>query len=77
MLFGKHINKYYKKYFWYFIAGLIALVLVDYFQLIVPEALGQIVDLFDGDDIGNHINEVYKLIIKLFKQGYSKLPFAV
>ena len=65
MLFGKHINKYYKKYFWYFIAGLIALVLVDYFQLIVPEALGQIVDLFDGDDIGNHINEVYKLIIKV------------
>ena len=65
MLFGKHINKYYKKYFWYFIAGLIALLLVDYFQLIVPEALGQIVDLFDGDDIGTHINEVYKLIIKV------------
>ncbi len=44
MLFGKYINKYYKKYFIFFLIGLLALVLVDYFQLEIPRICGLIID---------------------------------
>ena len=43
MLLGKYINKYYIKYAFYFIVGIIALVAVDYFQLLIPEYIGAIV----------------------------------
>lgn len=39
MVFGKHINKYYLKYLWMLLIGLVALVAVDYFQLLIPEYL--------------------------------------
>lgn len=39
MIFGKHINKYYLKYLWMLLIGLVALVAVDYFQLLIPEYL--------------------------------------
>lgn len=44
MLFGKHVNKYYKKYFWYFFFGLLFLIFVDYIQLYIPQITGNIVD---------------------------------
>ena len=44
MLFGKYINKYYKKYFIFFLVGVIALVAVDYFQLEIPRICGLIID---------------------------------
>ncbi|MBO7740632.1 MAG: ABC transporter ATP-binding protein [Clostridia bacterium] len=37
MLFGKHINRYYIKYLPAFLGGILALLLVDYMQLVVPE----------------------------------------
>ncbi len=37
MLFGKYINKYYFKYAPSLLLGLLALIVVDYLQLIVPE----------------------------------------
>ena len=36
MIFGKHINRYYIKYAGILLIGLIALVAVDYLQLVVP-----------------------------------------
>ena len=36
MIFGKHINRYYFKYAGLIIGGLAALVLVDWFQLVIP-----------------------------------------
>lgn len=48
MLFGKYINKYYLKFSWLFLIGLIGLVAVDVFQLFIPEYLGKLVDMFDG-----------------------------
>ncbi len=36
MIFGKHINRYYLKYAAWLLVGLIALIIVDYFQLIIP-----------------------------------------
>ena len=44
MIFGKYFNKYYLKYGWYFFFGIVALILVNYYQLEIPEIIGQIVD---------------------------------
>lgn len=51
MLFGKHVNKYYFKYFWHFFFGIIALIFVDYVQLLVPEEIGKIINNFDDGKI--------------------------
>ena len=37
MIFGKHINRYYLKYSYMLLAGLAALIAVDYMQLEIPE----------------------------------------
>ena len=37
MIFGKHINRYYLKYGHVLLLGILALVVVDYFQLKIPE----------------------------------------
>ncbi len=37
MIFGKHINRYYLRYAPMLLLGMAALILVDYFQLIIPE----------------------------------------
>lgn len=44
MLFGKHINRYYLRYLPAFIFGLIALVLVDYMQLVLPKLYRAVVN---------------------------------
>ncbi len=44
MIFGKYINKYYLKYAWILLVGLAALILVDYFQLEVPELYRKVVN---------------------------------
>lgn len=51
MLLGKYINKYYLKYLWLYLIGVVGLVAVDWFQLLLPEYLGKIVDLFDGGSV--------------------------
>ena len=44
MIFGKHINKYYLRYGWALLLGLVTLVIVDYFQLEVPELYGMVIN---------------------------------
>ena len=44
MLFGKYINKYYKKYWPFFLLGIIALIVVDVAQTFIPRFLGRIID---------------------------------
>ena len=46
MIFGKHINRYYLRYSYLFIIGILTLVAIDWVQLYIPEYLGQVVDLF-------------------------------
>ena len=52
MLFGKHINKYYLRYLYLFILGLISLLAVDMAQLDIPQLYEYLVDglnsLIDG-----------------------------
>ncbi len=65
MLFGKYINEYYKKHFVAYIVGFIALVLVDYVQLLIPEYLGLAVDnISNGVDYRTYLNDiVIKILI--------------
>ena len=44
MLFGKHVNRYYVKHAPMLLLGILALVLVDYFQLEIPELYGLVVN---------------------------------
>ena len=44
MVIGKHFTKYYLKYWYFFLLGIAALIVVDYFQLLIPEYVGIIVD---------------------------------
>ena len=44
MLFGKHINRYYLRYLPSFLLGLVALILVDYMQLILPKLYRSVVN---------------------------------
>lgn len=63
MLFGKYINKYYLKYWAFFLIGIIFLIVVDYLQLYVPEFLGQIIDFFDNGSVAGHEKEIGEIII--------------
>ncbi|XMB85514.1 ABC transporter ATP-binding protein [Mycoplasmatota bacterium WC44] len=44
MVFGKTLNKYYLKYLHFFIIGIIALILVDWYQLEIPEVTRLVLD---------------------------------
>ena len=44
MIFGKHINRYYKKYALMLLLGLLTLVAVDYLQLIIPKLYNIVVN---------------------------------
>ena len=48
MIFGKHINKYYLKHAPILIVGILALIFVDYFQLILPELYRIVVNGMNG-----------------------------
>ncbi len=44
MIFGKHINRYYIRYLLALLLGMLALVMVDYFQLIIPELYKMVIN---------------------------------
>ncbi len=44
MVFGKHINRYYLRYSWLLLLGLAALIMVDYFQLKIPELYQMVIN---------------------------------
>ncbi len=49
MIFGKHINQYYFKYAHYLLVGLVSLIIIDYFQLILPELYRIVVNGMNGN----------------------------
>lgn len=49
MIFGKYMNRYYVKYAPMLLLGLAALVLVDYFQLLVPELYRMVINGVNGE----------------------------
>ncbi len=44
LIFGKHINRYYLKYFPVLLLGVFSLILVDYFQLEIPELYKMVIN---------------------------------
>ncbi|MGI6264138.1 MAG: ABC transporter ATP-binding protein [Acutalibacteraceae bacterium] len=44
MIFGKHINRYYGRYGGFLLLGLLALVVVDYLQLIIPNLYQMVIN---------------------------------
>lgn len=46
MLFGKYLNKYYKKYGIFLFLGILVLCAVDTCQLFIPDLIGKLVELF-------------------------------
>lgn len=51
MIFGKHINQYYKKHALMLLTGVAALIFVDYFQLILPELYRIVVNGMNGGSV--------------------------
>ena len=51
MVFGKYVNKFYKKYFWHFFFGILTVIFVDYIQLFIPAITGRIIDSITNDGI--------------------------
>lgn len=45
MIFGKYINKYYKKYILLILLGVFAVIAVDYIQTLIPEYLGDVISM--------------------------------
>ena len=50
MLFGKHVNRYYLKYFFSFFIGVVSLIVVDIAQIYIPIYLGEAID-----NMNNHV----------------------
>ncbi|MBQ6599179.1 MAG: hypothetical protein IJH79_16640 [Lentisphaeria bacterium] len=62
MIFGKHINKYYLKYAPQLLLGAVALILVDYVQLIIPELYRMLINgLNEGQVDGVPFNTAFLL----------------
>lgn len=64
MLFGKHVNKFYIKYGIFFLLGIIALIVVDFFQLEIPEIVGTIIDGLEDKSLTNK-DTLKDLMLKL------------
>lgn len=67
MIFGRNVNKFYIKYWYWFVLGIIALVAVDYFQLVVPRVTGEIIDgLKEGNLTYDAIQDIlYQMLVVL------------
>ncbi|MFA5380526.1 MAG: ABC transporter ATP-binding protein [Candidatus Izemoplasmatales bacterium] len=55
MIFGKHINHFYWKYALSFLLGIVALAIVDYLQLIIPDIIGGIIDGVETNTLTDEI----------------------
>ncbi len=74
MLLGKHINKYYLKYWYLFLLGVAALIFVDYISLFIPEYLGNIVDLVTEGYVANEIfDEVLRMSLYILLIGLGMM----
>lgn len=66
MFTNKYLRKYFKKYFFFILIGVIALVSVDFIQLYIPEFLGRITGIFtDAGNNGGFTEEMTKEILSI------------
>lgn len=66
MLFGRHLGKYYKKYWPFFLLGFLALLFTDYAQTEIPGYLEEIVNGLSGDGLAEgRLKEILLAILLL------------
>ena len=62
VIFGKHINRYYLRYAPMLLFGLLALIAVDYLQLVIPELNQMVIDgMFAGSVTVDGVSRVFDL----------------
>ena len=62
MIFGKHLNRYYLRYAGMLLLGLLALILVDYLQLIVPNLYQMVINgMNDGYVIHEGVRRTFDM----------------
>ena len=68
MLFGKHINKYYLRHLPMILLGLVSLVVVDFFQLLIPELYKMVINgINDGFVVTDNVTHTFNLEFLLDK----------
>ena len=68
MIFGKHINRYYLKHFPALLLGILALVMIDFFQLEIPKLYGMVINgINDGTVIVDGAELVFDMDFLLDK----------
>jgi len=68
MIFGKYLNKYHLKCLPFFIIGIAALIACDWFQLKIPEILGQVVDKINENPSLDPFDSTFiQLILEVLK----------
>ena len=82
MITGKYINKYYKKYWYMFLLGVLVLIAVDWIQLYIPQFTGDVVDrLADGfvsdEDISAITIEVLWILLIAFGMFVGRIVWRV
>ncbi len=66
MIFGKHINRYYLRYGWMLLIGILALLGVDYFNLKIPSLYNLIVNGFhDGEVVIDGVTMPFDMTVLL------------
>ena len=66
LIWGKHISKYYPRYFIFVLLGFLSLLAVDYFQLMIPDAIGEVVNtLKTTGTLDLNSPDFFKLMMKV------------
>ena len=58
MIFGKHINRYYLRFAHLILLGLVALIAVDYLQLIIPNLYQMVINGVNTGYVDGHVFDV-------------------
>jgi ATP-binding cassette subfamily B multidrug efflux pump len=59
MIFGRHVNRFYLKYGFFFALGVAALITVDWYQLMIPDITGSIIEGIQYNTLTSSILEGY------------------
>ena len=59
MIFGRHVNRFYLKYGFFFALGVAALITVDWYQLMIPDITGSIIEGIQYSTLTSSILEGY------------------
>ncbi|MBU1145558.1 MAG: ABC transporter ATP-binding protein/permease [Firmicutes bacterium] len=66
MIFGKHVNKFYLKYGFFFLIGVAALVAVDFYQLLIPDITGSIIEGLEYETLTSEVLKAFMMdLIKI------------